>query len=326
LRRRLISAPARFTLIFMLASAATVSGCSQQPVPGPAGQTRIRSAGFDASVARAAARSVLTTSAASLRRGWYTLRAEQGLVARCMKDLGLRYITSSAGPEPSAGATTDDVAGSSHPATYGVSLAGTQRAAEPAEDRYVAGLSPSRRARYTEALNGSPHAVGTFILPGGAVVGYETGGCLGAARRVLFGTVRMQALDALYPQDVHLRFDAFLASSRAYVSALHAWQKCMTAAGWNLASPQAAIQAIEALAAKKGTSRSELRTRQTRTAGADAVCNARSGLRTRMADTLAEFVRQLPHPELLQLQRIYLSDQKEARNAVRDLSRLPMIR
>jgi len=319
-RRGLITAPSRFILILMLASAATVSGCTQQPVPGSAGHARVASAGYDASVAQAAARSALTTSAASLRQGWYLFRIQQRLVAGCIKDLGLRYITASAGPEPPAQATTAVVAGSSRPATYGVSLAGAQRDGEPAEDRYVAGLPPARRTSYTEALSGSPRAVGTLTLPGRLIAGYETGGCVGAARRAVFGTVRMQALDALFPQAVNRCFVAFLASSQAYLSALRAWQRCMAAAGWHLASPQAAIQGIEALAAKTGTSPTELSTRQARAAGADAVCDARSGLRMRLAGALAEFVRTLPRPELLQLQRIYVSHQKAVRIASHDLS------
>jgi hypothetical protein len=190
---------------------------------------------------------------------------------------------------------------------------------EPAEDRYVAGLAPGQRARYSALLNGSTSAVGTFTLPSGAVVGYETGGCLGAARQALFGSVRVQALDDLYPQDVEHRFATFRASNGAYESALRSWRSCMAAAGWRLASPQAAIQAIQALAAKPGTSQSELTSRQTRAATADAACNARSGLRARVADALAVFVRKLPGAEVLQLQRIYLSRRRAASVAVRDL-------
>jgi hypothetical protein len=320
-RLGLITPSSRFILILMLASAVLVAGCTEQPVPGSASQAGAPPAGFNASVAQAAARSVLTTSAASLREGWYIYRAEQRLVVGCMKNLGARYIIASAGPEPPAQATTASVVGNSHPATYGVSVAGAQRSAEPAEDRYVAGLPPTRRARYTEALNGSPHAVGTLTLPGHLNAGYETGGCVGAARRALFGSVRMQALDALFPQDVDHSFAAFLAGRRAYLSALRGWQHCMAATGSHLASPQAAIQAIEALAAKKGTSRAELSTRQTQVAGADAVCNTQSGLRMRMADALAEFVRMLPHSELLQLQRIYISHREAVRTAIHDLSR-----
>jgi hypothetical protein len=152
------------------------------------------------------------------------------------------------------------------------------------------------------------------------MAGYETGGCVGAARRAVFGTVRMQALDALFPQAVNRGFVAFLATNQAYRSALRAWQHCMTAAGWHLASPQAAIQAVETLAAKKGTSPTELSTRQAQAAGADAACDARSELRMRMADALAEFVRTLPRPELRQLQRINVSHQKAVRIASHDLS------
>jgi hypothetical protein len=189
----------------------------------------------------------------------------------------------------------------------------------PAEDRYVESLPGPVRARYDTALEGTTRARGTLRLPDGQVGTYPTGGCVAAARRELYGSVRAALADPLVPQAMTRLFGAFLGSYHPYLAALHAWHQCMTAAGWQFVTPQAAIESIQILALK-GVSRAELDRRQTAVAGADVTCNAHTGLRIRTSEARTKFVLQQPRQLLQELQGIYMTRERAIRMALRVLS------
>lgn len=322
-----ITSPFRTALntVLMVAGMVAVFGCASQPVPRPAPAPATAGPAASALVGRShlpaavAAVDVLTTSAVSLRQGWYLSRAQQQLVSRCMDRLGLRYLVSNQGPEPAIQATTGQVLGGRPPATYGVSAGGAVSTSLPAEDRYTDGLPKAELTSYIDALSGPQRMSGTLVLPSGMTFGYETGGCIGDARRALFGSVPAALQDSLVPQDIGNTFRASLAKNAAYGAARQSWQQCMAAAGWHYASPQASIMAVQDLAAAAGMNPATLNAQQSQVASADVACDGHSHLRAIMASALAAFVHALPHSELVGLQRIYLDHQRAVQAAIQDL-------
>lgn len=300
----------------LLVIAAAVPGCAAHRAQSVAPVNSDQSGPVNASQ-RAAATALLTSDVASLRQRWYLFSAEQLLDALCMHRLGLRYLITSPGPEPITSTITEDAVGSGHPATYGVTP--IPAGYRPPEDRYVYSLPGPVRARYVTALEGPARARGTLRLPDGQAGTYPTGGCVAAARRELYGSVRAALADPLVPQAMTRLFGVFLSSYHPYLAALHAWHQCMTAAGWHFATPQAAIESIQTLALR-GVSRAELARRQAAVASADVTCNARTGLRTRTSEARTTFVAQQPRQLLQELQGIYVTRQRAMRMALKVLS------
>jgi hypothetical protein len=176
------------------------------------------------------------------------------------------------------------------------------------------------QARYVNALEGSSSADATLRLPSGAVGTYSTGGCVGQVRRQLYGSVRSAFEDPLVPHDMRYLLGIFLNSDRPYLSALHAWRQCMSAARWDFATPEAAIKSIQMLAATTGASPAEIDSRQVAIAGVDVSCDARSHLRMRISEARAQFARRQPSQIIAQLQRIYITREQAFRLALRVLS------
>jgi hypothetical protein len=266
-----------------------------------------------------AVRELLTDNVPALRQKWELGRGEQRLVAACMQRLGLRYFVSSPGPEPAAGTVTQDAAATWRHATYGV-LPGTGRAGADREDTYLTRLPGPQRARYSSRLLGTRGQLAAMKLPGGGTVTYGTGGCLGAARRHLFGSVAAFARDSYLPQVMDARFGSYLASYRPYLAALAGWRRCMSSAGHRFATPAAAIEATDALAARQGTSARRLASVQRAAARADVACNRRSGLRLSRHFGLATWLHTLPGKLLTQLWSTYQTRQQAVHLARREVT------
>jgi hypothetical protein len=214
---------------------------------------------------------------------------------------------------------TDDAAGPRRPATYGVPPDTAGGPGRDREDAYIRRLPGPQRARYNAALLGAADAQAEMSLPGGGTITYGTGGCLGDARRQLFGSVLAFVRDAYIPQVIKLQFGSYLTRYRPYTSALRRWQQCMASAGRRYASPESAMGAIEALASAKGTTAPALEAAQRAVAGADATCDGRSGLRLRRHDGLIVYVHMLPGRTLAGLRAIYLTRREALRAALREL-------
>jgi hypothetical protein len=304
--------------VLALAGLLAVSGCSAtQTTARPPGQSSASDA-----------ETILTTTATSLRQEWDIGTAQQELVATCMASKGYRYITTSQGPEPGPRMVTADATATSGPATYGVALqalaAGATQTGQgstagvTAQDSYVESLPTPVRARYADAYGGAL-LQGLLSLPGGLVIRYATGGCLGQARTELFGSVRAAILDTLAPQDIGNAFGGYLASDQPYQQALRTWQGCMAAAGWHVESPQAAIQSIEFTATQNGTTIQFLNRRQTAVATADVRCDRTSQLRARWRQQLAVFVGKQPRQNIDLLRSTFLTRQQAVHRALKVL-------
>jgi hypothetical protein len=236
------------------------------------------------------ARSIIATNAQFLQWSWTLSRAELRLTSQCMQKLGFVYEDPRPAPEPSARTLTADALGSGDPATYGVSTA----AAEP---RNPGDDQPA----YAYALDGPATSVAMMSLPDGSTVDYGTGGCIGSARTILFGSVRAYVTSSYLPQVVRHEFEAFLTADTAAASALRDWQQCMKSQHWDFASPTVAIAWLYATPLTVAS----LDQRQSVIANADRACDAQSQLRAHRGDALARFVHGLPADLLAQLTAVY---------------------
>jgi hypothetical protein len=313
-------APAQLAggLVLVLVVLAAVPGCASGPAPRPAGRQSPQAAGQAPAGAMRAARELLTEDVPGLRQKWELGRGEQRLVAACMRRLGLRYFAPSPGPQPAAATVTQDAAAPRRHATYGV-VPGTGQAGADREDTYLTRLPGPQRARYSTALLGTRRQLAAMKMPGGGTVTYGTGGCLSAARRQLFGSVAAFARDSYLPQVMDAQFGSFLASYRPYLAALRGWQRCMSSAGHRYATPAAAIEAIDALAARPGTRPGRLASAQRAAARADVACNRRTGLRLSRHVGLSVWVQSLSGKTLAQLWSVYRTRQRAVRAAVREV-------
>ncbi len=304
----------------ILSGLVTVAGCSSHPAP-PTAPAPPAAADLDIAAA------VLTTDVRTLRDGWRLFSAQQRLVAECMHSHGLQYLVTDPGPEPTAGTVTAEAIGGGRPATYGIaaelSAQGNGGNTIPAQDQYVRHLPLAQQGRYEQALGGSPNALQTLRLASGIEVQYRTGGCVGQARRRLFGSVETALRDSMVPQDVGQTFDTFLLSEATYHSALSSWQRCMAGAGWSYTNPRAAIKALGSLSAQ-GTSLKRLSARETVVAMADSRCDKRSHLRDTRRLELTKFLRQQPNSLIQQLLRVDEARRRAVQVAVRVLAGAPV--
>lgn len=283
-----------------------VAGCAAGPAPRPE-----PAAPSARTLERAAA--VLTSDATTLRQRWRLFNAQQVLDQRCMRELGLRYLITSAGPEPSAGVTTADVLGSGSSPGYGVSAKAGDPGV-PAQDQYVRSLSPAERDRYVTSLSGPADRMAPLTLPSGEKGAYATGGCTARTQTRLYGSVRAAFEDVLVPQDVNTRFDNYLAHDRHHRAALDRWRRCMARDGRKAQTPAALIQSLQDKAAQ-GTSPASLDREQRAAATADRRCDAESGLRDTLAARREAFLRQQPGTTPARLEGVWQLRQQALRRA-----------
>lgn len=292
-------APPRLAVLTLAltATAALVGGCASNRPPAPASATDL-----------ALARTVLIQDAPALRSSWQRGLAEVELRSACMRDHGYTYAVAGQGTEPSTRTVTADALGTGTPATYGFGPATTAEPHNPGDTR----------PRYVAALDGPATPTETMALPDGTHVNFQTGGCVGAARVRLFGSVRAFMAASMLPQNVHNEFGNWLArgSDTAYTAATRSWQSCMTSRGWTFTSPDAAIDSVRSTTLGAAA----LDQRQTAIAAADTTCDHTSNLRATRVDALDRYLKTLPSPLVTQLANVYTSQQHAAREAGRVLA------
>lgn len=275
-----------------------VAGCAAGPAsrPDPAAPSA-------RTLQRAAA--VLTSDATTLRHRWRIFQAQQVLDQQCMRKLGLRYLITSAGPEPSAGITTADVLGTGSPPGYGVTpKSGDGASGTPAQDQYVRSLPARERDRYVTALNGPADQLAPLTLPSGMKGSYVNGGCTAQTWARLYGSVRAAFEDILVPQDVNQLFTSDLASDGHYQAALGRWQRCMAGDGRRAQTPAALIHSLQGKAAQ-GMSPASVDREQRAAAMSDRRCDAESGLRATLTARREAFLRQQPQTTLSRLEGVW---------------------
>ncbi len=301
--RRAVGAVVRRVFVIIFLAVAGV-GCAAQPTPRPSdrpsgAQTPTGSTDSPAALVQAAD-GVLVSDVNVLRGQWTLFRAQQLLVAQCMRDDGETYLITDPGPEPGTNTSTAESLGTGTHLTYGLQASPLTSA----QDAYVRQLSEPARTRYDQALGGPANEQASVTLPSGLVISYREGGCLGQARSRLFGSVQNAVLDSVLPQDVDKRFGKSLTQSARYKAALADWRACMARAGYTYVDPTDAINQIRLLL-DGGTNPQHVGALEQAVADVDAVCDHPSRLRQVRAQELDAFLRGLPLPQLVSLADVH---------------------
>ncbi|MFK0105000.1 hypothetical protein [Streptomyces sp. NPDC091217] len=300
-RRRAGRAPVRLLPLLILTVTLVCAAATACTGPGTAASAEAAPSARESGHAAA----VLTHDATAQRQRWRLFGALQILTRRCMREHGLRYLITSAGPQPPAGATTAESIGSRSAPGYGVSTAlGSLNSGGTAQDRYVRSLSTAAAARYTAVLDGPAGRTAPLTLPSGSSGTYATGGCTARARAGLYGTVRAALEDTLVPQDVDQLLERYLATAPSYQKALQRWRRCMADAGRTARTPAALIQSLQAEAVQ-GASAAKLAREQRAAATADQHCDDASGLRRAGATERAVFLGRQPAGTRTRLEEVW---------------------
>jgi hypothetical protein len=205
-------------------------------------------------------------------------RAEERLIAGCMRQHGFRYWESphpGAGEQPPEYVLTDVAAAGAH----GYRNASVPTNAELAADpnlRYVHGLPADQERRYSTTLNGSlarDRQINVRVA-GGTVIGRGTDGCVADAERSLYGDLAAWSAASVQVDDLTSRIPPRVLTDRRYLRAQSAWAGCMRAAGQPYRSPGDIRQKLGALAATPAAEHAA----ETRVAVAEAGCAQRTNL------------------------------------------------
>lgn len=242
----------------------TVAGCSQ-----PAAGTR--SAAADGEGATGAAEVRLNKQD---RRSLYL--AEETHVASCMRDKGFEYRVVPPPPDERIVRPygNDDVEhaqrrGYNLPAT-GAPAAADGDGAGPmdANATYVRSLAPARQAEFQAALTGPTDApTGSVVLADGTEVGFTLTGCVGDARKRLYGNADRYLTLATFVENLETEIGNRVFGDAKYVAALGRWRTCMREQGVDVRTPAAALE----VAAKEPA-------REKAIAVLDARCSRKSAL------------------------------------------------
>jgi len=149
-------------------------------------------------------------------------------------------------------------------------------------ERYVSGLSVSKKNRYYLDLNGpGPRGPGVTVkLPTGEVLGHSTSGCIAEADGKLFGSYRdWFRVNSQYQDLSYLIVDRVL-QNQVFDTAVLKWSSCMSRDGDSYVSPTQAMQSF--LTAAPPTSRAL----EDSVAENEVVCGVQVGL-FRIAKRLA---------------------------------------
>ncbi|KAA0930686.1 hypothetical protein [Streptomyces apricus] len=243
--------------------------------------------------------------------------AEQRLISDCMRDKGFRYgldldTDGPRGGVPERRFGSDDVAWARR---HGYGLAEAARsgdgngsgkaavAGNSPQARYVASLTPGRKATFDRALNGTDRAAIVVPAPGRGQIFTSADGCLADARRRLYGDLRRwtEAKAAVVNLE-YLTFDAVVKEPR-YTKALADWHSCMKARGLAHSNSSEAIGAV----AKENRSRTAGKAwkHEVTVAVADAECNRAAGLARTGIRLQREHVRDAARHEFARQTRYY---------------------
>lgn len=195
--------------------------------------------------------------------------AEQFLIRDCMSAAGFEYWpTTDSGPtvDQRFPYVIDDVTWASRHG-HGSDLEAQRAQARTVDpnQRYVLALRPDRRAAYSAALDGAgPDGPGVVVtLPGGAVEGESSQGCVATAEQRLYGDFPAWFRASTVVRALPRIWQVQVVDDPAFAAATRQWADCMRRRGYDYASPAAARAAL----AESGTRRTEVAT-----AVAEAAC------------------------------------------------------
>lgn len=174
-------------------------------------------------------------------------QAEHRLVGECMTELGLPYPDRSEirASEPATGLlrapaplSVDDARASGYPATL---MRDPERPAMAPVDVFAQSLPPDARERYYQALRGDgPHDV-RVTLPDGFEVGASSMGCVGSARRQIYGSVK-NYLTIVYLPELAQRHILEVVDDPTVHNSFQVYARCMIGHDYQVGTPQDAVE------------------------------------------------------------------------------------
>ncbi len=210
-------------------------------------------------------------------------RAEERLIAGCMRQQGFRYWESthpSSGEQPPGYVLTDVAEARAHGyrSVTSVTPSNAELAADP-NLKYVHGLPAERQKAYSTALNGSlaPGRQINIRVAGGGVIGRGTDGCVAEAERGLYGDLAAWSTATVQVDTLTGQIPPRVLTDRRYLSAQAAWAGCMRAAGQPYRTPTDIRDRLGELAGRAASPAAE-QSAEIKVAVAEAGCAQRTGL------------------------------------------------
>ncbi|MGW2383277.1 hypothetical protein [Streptomyces sp. NPDC001658] len=224
------------------------------------------------------------------------------LVGDCMAEHGFRHPAGSA-DFPAPRAPEDERAAVDLPGRlrtgYGIAAPSALRPRQPSSpvDAHYRGLTPDRRRRFDEALNGPPgsrHRVGGTHW-GDVLVPRE--GCEARGRSALAGDGVLWARITYVPEKYDNDLAARISAHPAYRGVLETWRTCMQARGYRYSDPDDIVPALERRFRTAGPS-PEFNKLEKATAVADGECALKSHVPAVALTVQRALVPELPRRDL----------------------------
>jgi hypothetical protein len=212
------------------------------------------------------------THAFTARETTLLYRAEQELVAECMHRHGFRYWVVAQMPASRQFPYVIDDMTWARRHGYGVDLERRIDALGRANpnQRYFAGLSPSRRDAALRAIDGARPEGLKATLPSGIVVQRSDRSCTSEAQRRLYWDLAGWYRVTKVTENLFGLRAGWVIEDPTFIAATKRWATCMRGRGYPYANPQAARTTVTTAGHSPMTER--------RTAVAEATCAHRSNL------------------------------------------------
>ncbi|MBB0230152.1 hypothetical protein [Streptomyces calidiresistens] len=193
--------------------------------------------------------------------------------------------SSTNGPGDGSGGETGDTAG------------GT------ANDAYVAALPDDESAAYMTALRGDGGAMREMRFDAGTGVTFPERGCEAESRAELYGTLDAWAATTHAPQFMNLALAKSVTRDPEYLLLIDEWSTCMAGKGFEVESPDAAVEELTAAYEEHGATPGT-RDREIATAVADGECALEIRLPSAVLELRHRHAGDLPEEDLDALSRL----------------------
>ncbi|WOX23424.1 hypothetical protein [Streptomyces solicathayae] len=257
-------------MLVLLATALAAAGCGADRPDRPDRPDRADRPGSPGSPGSPEGAGARVVPSAADRR--YLKRAEQILIAECLRAQGFAYEARTLPDEPPRRFpyVLDDVAWARRHG-YGLDeerRIAARKAADPNE-RYFRGLPPERQKAALAALNGARPEGLSARMPGGGVVVASDEGCTARAQRRLYGDLQGWFAARLTVANLTPLYVPKVREDPEFRRAVGGWARCMAGRGHRYATPDALREALPGV---------RTRAAEIRLAVAEAGCAGESGL------------------------------------------------
>lgn len=244
------------------------------------------------------------------------LGAEQLLIESCMSESGFTYLAADgANLVTPLFLSVPDIERRGK-VGYGIGLR-LGDGAPPANDAYVRSLPAEVQVAYQAALFGEGKG-STVDLPDGRQQDLRSGGCIGAARSQIYGSVDNWVLVEPVMSSHASLVGNLLESNGRFLDALASWSTCMADHGYQFAGPQAAHDYVQNLV---NVDDPDARSKEIETAVQDAHCAVDVGIPGSINEVAAEYFTSLEPEDQAKVVRAAGSRADAVRNAESTLAK-----